>query len=518
MKEAKRNLTSGRLLARNTIWNLLGQLLPIAAGFACVPPLVRGLGVDRFGVLSLAWIVIGYFSFFDLGLGRALTKLMADRMGEGEEQSLPSLVWTSLLLMFLLGIAGGIVISAISPTLIHRMLRIPKALQDETLSSFYLLASSIPLVTLGSGLRGVLEAQQRFRIANLIRVPMSIFLFAGPLLVLPFSHTLVAVVWVLVAGRFVSLVAHFLACFHTMPNLLRGFSLNRAIIRPLAQFGGWMTLSNIAGPMLYYVDRFLIGAQLSVSAVAYYSAPFDTVTRLTVIPVAVAGVLFPAFAMSLRQNPGHTDLLLSRGVKYVLLALFPIVLTVVLFAPEVLGLWLGPVFAQNGTSVLRWLAAGVFVNGLAILPFVLIQSAGKPDFTAKLCLAELPPYLAALWLLTRRFGIQGTAMVWFGRVVLEGMVLFLYACRIVPTQPRFLLKLSIAVPAGLTLMYLATLPAGLTFKAVFLTLTLIAFGFAAWSWALGPRERTYLAENRLVSRAKAHTNSGRDNLFVSRDH
>src|SRR5437667_12210334 len=72
------NLTSGRVLARNTVWNLSGQLLPMIVAVITVPLLVRGLGVARFGVLSLSYVLIGYFSLFDLGIGRALTKLVAD--------------------------------------------------------------------------------------------------------------------------------------------------------------------------------------------------------------------------------------------------------------------------------------------------------------------------------------------------------------------------------------------------------------------------------------------------------
>src|SRR5713101_3770903 len=102
------SLTGGRLLARNTIWNLLGQLLPMAVGVVAIPPLVRGLGIDRFGLLSLVWIVIGYFSLFDLGMGRALTKLVADKLGANEEKSIPPLAWTSLLLMFLVGVLGSL--------------------------------------------------------------------------------------------------------------------------------------------------------------------------------------------------------------------------------------------------------------------------------------------------------------------------------------------------------------------------------------------------------------------------
>jgi O-antigen/teichoic acid export membrane protein len=499
-------LTSGRLLARNTIWNLLGQLLPMAVAVVAIPPLVRGLGVARFGVLSLAWIVVGYFSLFELGIGRALTKLVADKLGANEEHSIPPLAWTSLLLMFLLGALGGLVAFTISPWLVHGALKVPLELQAETLRGFYLLALSIPIVILTSGLRSILEAQQRFRILNLIRIPMSIFSFAGPLLVLPFSHSLVPVIGILVAGRTIGLAAHLLACFHAMPALRHNFVLRRSTVMPVVKFGGWLTVTNIVGPFLLYMDRFLVGALLSVTAVAYYTAPCDMVMRLTIISGAVAGVLFPAFAVSLMQDPDRTGSLLSRGVKYVFLSLFPIVLVIVTFAPEGLRLWLGPAFAQNSSSVLRWLAAGVFIISLATVPYVLIQGAGRPDITAKLHVAELPVYSAALWLLTMKFGIEGTAIAWTGRVILDAVFLFSYSQRLVAQSPRFLAKLGITVAGGLAVLYLASLPASLVIRAAFLGASLLVFGVAGWFWALGPGERVFLVGTRTEAQVKVHTN------------
>jgi len=73
-------LTQGRLLARNTILNVLGYSLPMLVAIFAIPPLVKGLGTERFGILTLAWVIIGYLSLFDLGLGRALTKLVAEKL------------------------------------------------------------------------------------------------------------------------------------------------------------------------------------------------------------------------------------------------------------------------------------------------------------------------------------------------------------------------------------------------------------------------------------------------------
>src|SRR6267142_1456869 len=64
-------------LARNTAFNFIGQLLPLVAGVGLMPYIVKGLGPDRFGVLGIVWVVFGYFSMFDFGLGRATTKFLA---------------------------------------------------------------------------------------------------------------------------------------------------------------------------------------------------------------------------------------------------------------------------------------------------------------------------------------------------------------------------------------------------------------------------------------------------------
>jgi O-antigen/teichoic acid export membrane protein len=275
---------------------------------------------------------------------------------------------------------------------------------------------------------------------------------------------------------------------------------------PVINLGGWMTVTNIIGPILLYMDRLLIGHLVSVSAVAYYAAPFDMVFRLTVIPGAVVSVLFPAFAVSLLQDPDRTALLLMRGEKYVFLAIFPLVLLIVTFAPEGLRLWLGPAFAQNSSSLSRWLAVGVFVISLALVPYVLIQSAGRPDITAKLHLAELPVYFALLWLLTRHFGIEGTAIAWVARVVLDAVLLIFYSYRLLPQKPKFLPNLGIAVAGGLAVLYLASIPQSLTMKAAFLTVGLLVFGLAGWFRGLDPSERIFLVGTRTEAPIKVHTN------------
>lgn len=191
----------------------------------------------------------------------------------------------------------------ISPWLVHRLLKIPEALQGETLRSFYLLAISVPVVIVAAGLRGLVEAHQRFDLVAYLRIPMGVFGFVGPFLVLPFSRSLVPVVGILVLGRFAGCAAFFWLCLRVAPELRRRVAWHGPSAVPLLRFGGWMTVTNIVGPLMVSLDRFVIARLISVTAVAYYATPYEVVTKLWIIPSALLGVMFPAFFHKFRARP-----------------------------------------------------------------------------------------------------------------------------------------------------------------------------------------------------------------------
>lgn len=433
------HLTSGRLLAKNTVWNLVGSGAPMIVAVFCIPILIRALGTDRFGVLTLAWALIGYASLFDLGLGRALTQLVARKLGAGEEGEIPPLAWTSLLLMSLLGMVGAAVVFLISPWLAGRGLNVPTGLQREMLQSFRLLGISLPFVVTTAGLRGLLEAHQRFGLINALRVPMGVFTFVGPLLVLPFSKSLVPVVGTLVAGRIIVWGVHLLFCVRVMPGLRNGISLQRTAVSPLLRFGGWITIANIVNPIMVSMDRFLIGAALPVSMVGYYTAPFEAVTKLWMIPTSLTATVFPACSALGTERKKELEMLYSRSIKYLFLVLAPISLVLFLFAGQITQFWLGHDFAEKSTVVLQILAVGVFINCFAHVPYCFLQALGRPDTTAKLFVIELGPYAAFVWYMIRHWGIAGAATAWSIRVTIEVFLLILLARRMLSLSPRLML-------------------------------------------------------------------------------
>lgn len=483
------HLLREQLLIRNVGWNLIGNGAPMMVAIVTIPILIQELGKERFGMLALAWALIGYASLFDLGLGRALTQLVAKKLGAEDQRDLAVLLWTSLLLMLTLGVLGTAVIVLISPWLVHHALKVPVTLQKETLRSFYLLGASIPVVITTSGLRGLLEAHQRFRLINALRIPMGVFSFAGPLLALPFSKSLTPVVGILVLSRYLAFAAHAWACLRVAPELRRGIVWGAQALGPLLPFGGWMTVSNIISPLMVILDRFLIGALVSMAAVAYYATPYEVATKLLFIPTAVMGVMFPAFSTGFVLDRHQTAGLYRKCVKYLFLILFPAVLLITGLARNGLTLWLGRDFAQHSARVLQWLAAGVFLNCLAQVPFALVQGVGRPDLTARLHAIELPCYLLTLWWLISAHGIEGAAIAWTARAAFDCLCLLGMARRFLPGGALVTFRGASLLAVALITLTSVALPSRLHAKGIFLGVAIVVFVFAAWFLLFTPEER-----------------------------
>jgi O-antigen/teichoic acid export membrane protein len=487
---------SGQQVARNTALNIFGRVVPLLVALVTMPYVVRHLGPDRFGLLALAWMVVGYFALFDLGIGPATTKFVAELLGKGEIERLPEMVWTALATQTLFGVVAGILLALGAPLLVDRLLKIPAEIHPEARLIFLILAFTLPVGFATGSMQGVLAASQRFDLLNALTIPSSALNYVVPVVALALGYGLPAIVLFLVLAKMASLVVLFFLCGWLYPSLRSGLRFDRRLVRPLLGFGGWVTVSSAVSPILVYFDRFLIGAVISIAAVGFYTPPYMISDKLAILPSSLALTLFPAFSTS--AGRGDTEWirrLLVRSLKFLILLVGPCALLLAFFAQPLLTFWLGARFAAEGTLALQILAVGVFFNSLAYVPYNLLYGVGRPDLNAKFHLAELPLHIALAWFLVTRFGLPGAALAWTIRVSLDFLLLIVAGCWVTRTSPSLLagkdLRRSLgtlaALATGLVILWalIHTLIAG----ALFTLLLGGAFLVVAWHYVLDLEEK-----------------------------
>lgn len=421
-------------------------------GLLAIPFLIRYLGQERLGVLSLIWVVVGYFSFLDMGLGRAVTIAVAScsHASPSDRADEIHIVGTATVWLVAVGCAVAMLLGlGIFLFGVPVRLSSPQFLEEVRLALLWMLPS-LPLLLLASAFRGYLEGLGEFRALNLLRIPVGVMLIVGPCLAAFVSPHLM---WACVSILLVRLV-HSLALVWLVATKM-GFGLlalltalvrasSKACLRRLLAFGGWATVSNIVGPVIVYVDRFVIGAVLAATSVALYAVPFDVVSRMPILVAALCSVLLPELARlsrGTRGQPENTVLMRSlvrRSSAFSAWVVTAIVVVGCFAAPWALQVWLGSAFAAQITLITQILLLAFGVNALAQIPFTALQAAGRVRSVALLHVLELLPYCAFLYVAISGLGIEGAAWASLLRSVIDyGVLAWLWHRHKPPPAPVF---------------------------------------------------------------------------------
>ena len=490
----------GRQLVRNVIFSLVTQAAPLAVAVLFTPYVIRGLGIDRFGLLALARAALSYLAIVEVGLGRATTRFVAEALGQEALHRLPRVIWTSLLTQLAFGLGGGVTVILLTPLLVRALLHVPPGLFSETVNMFFIVALCIPVIICTRSLRGVLEALQRFDLLAAMQVPSSILVYLVPAvgvwlrLDLAQIMLLFLLVWTLTA------LTYLLACLLLVPALRGVPRMDRALLRPLLSFGGWVAVSDLVIPIFVYLDRWMVGALVSVGDVTYYTVPNEMLSRLLIIPSAIAAVVFPAMSALPSGRNGQLKRLYARTLKAALLVMTPLLGLVGYFAGDLLRLWLGQAFALRTTEVARMLSVGVLFNSLGMIAATVLDAAGRPDLRAKVFLSYVVAYVLWTWALIRAWGIDGAALSWTLRTTVEMVLLFAVSAWVLRVDREALIDTGL-LNAGVAFTGLVLLIVAVAlafgdqnfYAGIAVFIAIVAFGLVTWRYALQDVERRSLA-------------------------
>ncbi len=425
-------LTNSKLIFKNINLNLIILGITIVIGILTTPRIIKGIGVDQWGLLTIIWAVIGYSSIFDMGLGRALTQVVATKLGSGKEDEVPGVVWTSVMVVSVLGLFGALVIYFLSP-LIAEHINIAPQFHFERLQSIRYLAFSLPFLIFVFSLKGVLEAYQKFTYTNLLRIPIIIFNYLLPLVLLNFGVTRLSVfVGVLVIGRVLTCGGYFWAVSKTVKNLFHDIRFHKEHFDSLLRYGSWLTVTNAINPLMTYLDRFVIAGILSAGIVGYYSTPYDIISKMTIVTASIMSVIFPALAVEFSKGVSSRARQLyqkSLGGLFALL-IVPVIIGVV-FAHPLLSLWISPIFADHSAFLAQLIFFDFLMQSLNVVPYSVVQAVGRSDITGKISLIELPVYILVLNFTINHFGIIGAPIAAMVRVSLDSVLMHFFALKLI---------------------------------------------------------------------------------------
>jgi len=439
-------------IKRNSIYNLGGGAATMAIMLIAVPLYLDLIGPVRFGVLSLVWLLSGYFGSFDLGIGRATAFALARQQASHQTGNYTAQVfWTALALSMALGLLGALAIYLFAPLLFLHVFNTPPPLASETLAVLPWIAAGIPLLTIESALTGVLTGKEQFRALN-IRSALAAALtqFLPLLAVWQIAPRLDIAIPATIMARSLAIVLFlFIARKAAGANWRPDLFDHRSQMRELLRFAGWVTLNRSLAQLIVSLDRFLIAALLTPVALVLYSVPFQLVSRGAMVSSALSSALFPRMT---RLEPVELREVAVRAMRANGALMLVLCAGGIIALPWFLELWIDREFADGAALVGQLIGCSLWLNAVALIPHNLLEAQGTPKQVFSVGIVQIVPYAVFAAGGATLIGVTGIALAhnlrtladllmlaWRARLFAETISVILWplallaACILVPT-------------------------------------------------------------------------------------
>lgn len=477
------------MLLRNSLWNLGGSAVPALVALATVPFLIRGLGLEGFGIVTLISSVVGYVGVLDINLTTGSIRYLAHYHARNDHERFSETFWFGLLFYSALGLAGCVLLFFFAPLLLTLFFEGVNLRSEEVHTALQLAGIGFLISQWQNYLMIVPQALQRYDraaqgeacfgvIANLVSaaVAMTGGGVAGVIaarIAISALHSL-WLVWLLIRLG-----------LHLTPARPR-----RTIAADLTRFSAYAYLSRLASLFHQHADKLIIGALAGPVALTFYTVPSQLASRILGLTYRLSSVIYPRVsALSALGESGQLRCMyldVTRLLTYINLAVLGII---ALTGEEFLRRWVGAEFVDASYPILLLITLGLMADSLTHIPSMVNDGLGHPRVTGAFALARGLLGVPLVFIGTQSIGILGAASGHLLASLLMTVAFLIYVHgRTVPVPLSDTVRLSwmpgLLTGAGVLILMLPLkywLPAslsGLVWLACASTLALIVGGLA----------------------------------------
>ncbi|MDX6770456.1 MAG: oligosaccharide flippase family protein [Elusimicrobiota bacterium] len=399
--------------ARHFRWSLLGQAATAAASFLTAPYLIKGLGLESYGLYIILQSAVNYLMLATMGAGSSAFRHIAAAKAEKDGALLRSSLRHSLLFHGpVLLLAAAAAVWAARP-LLAGLFQVPEPLMASGVRVLWAAAVGAVFFSLSACAGSALQGLQRFDAYNLL-----LFLQTGltPLLAVALVRAgggMETVAWAYALVQALGAAAS----WAWLRRIIDGSGLGAArggkalSLRDFASWSFGMWLGQIAGIMGGQLDRVFAARHVSLAGMTLYAVPVGLLQRLSIVPATFTSIAMPMLGeLRGEEHRGALRTLYLRQLRLLLWLGLPGLVLLFSLMPQFLSLWLGGRFGDDSVWPARLqLFAQVFAL-LTALPSSAALAVGAPWMLPVLAWSQALLSVAGWAWFVPRWGLVGVGM------------------------------------------------------------------------------------------------------------
>ncbi len=395
-------------LLKSVMFGFLSWFLPLGLNFVATPLIVRGLGVEKFGVYTL---ILGFVSYsFTFNVGRAIIKYVSEFRANNETEKISDVVSATLLLNLLVGGAGTTILCLFARWFVVSLLQVEEKLQNEAIIGFYFASVIIFTVMLTQSFSSIIQALHRFDVYSYLTIGSTSLLAVGNIVLIKFYPNIeTLLIWNLTLSAIGSLLFYIYAR-RLLPELKLTLRFPRKILVLILKYSLAIVAAQILGNLLLLFERGWIANKFGAEAVTYYIIPLNLGIYIHAFISSLTLVLFPL--TSEVKSLGDTrklQTIYTKATKIVVVLAAFLALTLINGRVFILHLWLGDDFVRNSADILAVHAVTFGFLAVVIISFQTIEGAGFPNVSTAVIFGWVVLSIPLMILLTGNYGVWGAA-------------------------------------------------------------------------------------------------------------
>lgn len=458
-------------LATRVGFNGLAQLAPIIVTFALTPLLLERLGLDRFGIWSLALVLVSTLTILDGGVSASLARFFAVYAARGDRADAGRLLLAAVLFFALFGLGLTLAFLPLAPAVVG-LLDVPAHLEGEATVVLRWLPALAALALMSDSTAALLQGNGQFRaLAATMLTSSGAFAVAIVVLVQPGAH--LRTVLIATALRFVVAVVAGLILSARSVSVRRPLLLSRATTRELWRYTSRMQLSSLTGFVNSQLDALVIAVMLPVRYVGLYTIGMQAASAVRSLPLFAFAPLLTRLTMIFR-NEGRDAAAaeferLERRWLPAVLGYGVIAIAAVGFSVPV---WLGDRYVLSGVVATILLTGYTVHVGVTGMRTCYVRAVGRPGLETRYSMVWTVGNLVLTVPLTLLGGVVGVVSA----TAVTGVVASVYFVALCRRHER------LAVPLPERRWWtLALAAAGITVAGELLIVQTNLHGFAAFA-------------------------------------
>lgn len=392
-------------LLSNASWSIFLNIWQVMVTFFLTPYLVKGLGLEFYGLLILLLTVSGFMGIMNFGLGDTTLRYVAFYHGKRDMNSINRVISNTFFIFSIISIISFVILYFFSENIANLLINSSGEHKVLFTNLVKITALTISIGFIGGAFSSVPKALQRYDITTKVNIINSILYAFGTVYILYIHGSIQElVIWNMI-NMLILQIINIVVAKHLINTISILPKFDKKTFKEVFSFSFYTFLIHIFAIIHTNTDKVLTSSMINVSSISYLSISQQLSSKGSQIINVVGNVLLPRFSYISKEDEKKELFLVSAWYLLLLSSIVFLPITVVM--QDFLTLWISQDFSAKTNYLAQIITASFIISGSFASYATLFNGLGKAKYMTIVLLLIGSFSLIANFILIKLYGFEG---------------------------------------------------------------------------------------------------------------